>query len=209
MLAASGKTVYVCCILIPFPMKANLLSLLGLALLLVQCHKSDPDPAPTPTDPVATLPLETQTGAGTFGCLVNAKPFKGTYATSARGDWQATTRLAISSSMNLGGQSTAQQISLNILLGGSLQNAQTFTLISAATPFPTFTPGTNQAIAGVASTNSNLCYYSGNNIKTGQVTLTKFDGVARIASGRFAFTLYEPGGCDTLKVTNGRFDVKF
>jgi len=39
--------------------------------------------------------------------------------------------------------------------------------------------------------------------------LVKFDGAARIAAGRFAFTLYEPGGCDTLRVTNGRFDVKF
>ena len=40
-------------------------------------------------------------------------------------------------------------------------------------------------------------------------TPDEFDPVARIASGRFAFKLYEPGGCDTLRVTNGRFDVKF
>ncbi|GAB3674341.1 hypothetical protein GCM10027594_35420 [Hymenobacter agri] len=39
--------------------------------------------------------------------------------------------------------------------------------------------------------------------------LIKFDPVARFAAGRFAFVLYEPGGCDTLRVSNGRFDVKF
>jgi len=53
------------------------------------------------------------------------------------------------------------------------------------------------------------CVYEGNFIKTGKVELIKFDGAGRIAAGRFAFTLYEPGGCDTLRVTNGRFDVKF
>lgn len=60
-----------------------------------------------------------------------------------------------------------------------------------------------------ATTANYICVYQGNYIKNGQVELVKFDGVARIASGRFAFTLYEPGGCDTLRVTNGRFDVKF
>jgi hypothetical protein len=60
-----------------------------------------------------------------------------------------------------------------------------------------------------ATANAKGCYYSGNFIKTGQVTLVRFDSFARVASGRFAFTLYEPGGCDTLRVTNGRFDVKF
>jgi hypothetical protein len=191
-------------------MKANLLPLLALALLLAQCKKREPDPTPPiPTDPVAALPAETQTGAGTFGCLVNGKPFKGPFSTSARGDWQSATRLAIGSSTRLSGEPTAQQITLNIILNGNLQNGQLFTLISAASPFPIFTPGNNQAIGNAASTNSSLCYYSGDNLKTGKVELVKFDGPNRIASGRFAFTLYEPGGCDTLKVTNGRFDVKF
>lgn len=51
-------------------------------------------------------------------------------------------------------------------------------------------------------------FYSGNYIKSGQVELVKSDGMSRIAAGRFPYTLYEPGGCDTLRVTNGRFDVK-
>jgi hypothetical protein len=187
-------------------MKATLLPL--LALLLTQCHKKDPDPTP-PSDPVAALPAETQTGAGTFGCLVNGKAYTAPYATSARGDWQSTTRLAISSNTYFNGQLANQEVTVVMSLSGILQDIQTFSFISAASPFPIFTPGSNQAIGTAASTNSNLCYYSGDYIKTGQVTLTKFDGVARIASGRFAFTLYEPGGCDTLKVTNGRFDVKF
>lgn len=191
-------------------MKANLLPLLALALLLAQCKKREPDPTPpTPTDPVAALPAETQTGAGTFGCLVNGKPFKGPFSTSARGDWQSATRLATGSNTNLNGQATAQEITLNLILNGNLQSAQNFTLISAAMPYPFFTPGINQFTVRATSTNNSFCYYSGDYVKTGKVELVKFDGPNRIASGRFAFTLYEPGGCDTLKVTNGRFDVKF
>jgi hypothetical protein len=188
-------------------MKANLLPLLALALLLAQCKKRDPAPAPTPADPLAALPAETQTGAGTFGCLVNGKPFKGPFSTSARGDWQSASRLIIGSDTNLDGLRTNAGITMHIIMEGRLQNNQTFTLIPSIKPHTIFSPSRNEFTADADGDIS--CYYSGNYIKTGQVTLTKFDGPARIAAGRFAFTLYEPGGCDTLKVTNGRFDVKF
>jgi hypothetical protein len=51
-------------------MKSHLLAL-PLALLLVQCHKNSPNPA----KPEDQLPAATQTGAGTFGCLVNGQPW--------------------------------------------------------------------------------------------------------------------------------------
>jgi hypothetical protein len=187
-------------------MKANLLLLISLALVLVQCKKREPAPPPTPTDPLASLPAETQTGAGTFGCLINGKVFKAPYATSARADWQTLTRLGVSSSLTENGISTTDATSILLALNGSLANNQSFLLISSALPYPIFTAGVNQFWAASAG---RICQYEGGYIKTGKVELVKFDGVARIASGRFAFTLYEPGGGDTLKVTNGRFDVKF
>jgi len=189
-------------------MKANLLPLLALALLLAQCKKREPDPAPpTPADPLAALPAETQTGAGTFGCLVNGKPFKGPFSTSARGDWQSGSRFIVSSNVYLNGQRTAAGITIHTIMEGLLQNGQIFTLIPSIKPHTIFSPSRNEFTADADGDVS--CYYSGNYIKTGKVELVKFDGSNRIASGRFAFTLYEPGGCDTLKVTNGRFDVKF
>ena len=109
--------------------------------------------------------------------------------------------------MRLNGDPVAQALSITSALNGQLQSVQAFSIVSSATPFPIFTPGVNQFITTV--TGYTPCYYSGNNIKAGQVTLVKFDPVARIAAGRFAFVLYEPGGCDTLRVSNGRFDVKF
>jgi hypothetical protein len=51
-------------------MKTPLLAL-PLVLLLIQCHKDSPNPA----KPEDQLPAATQTGANTFGCLVNGQPY--------------------------------------------------------------------------------------------------------------------------------------
>ena len=54
-------------------------------LTLTQCSKckrDDPQPQP-PKDPLSLLPPETQTGTGTFACLVNGKAFIALYTTSA------------------------------------------------------------------------------------------------------------------------------
>lgn len=185
------------------------LPLYAALLLLTQCSKckqADPVPDP-PKDPLSLLPPETQTGAGTFGCLINGKAYVAPFATSARGDWQSPTKLGVSGTIYENGDSKKDQSSVSMGLNGQLLDKQTFALVSRATPFPIFTPGINQFLAG--ATVEFRCDYSGNYVKTGQVELVKFDGYLRIASGRFAFTLYEPGGCDTLHVTNGRFDVKF
>lgn len=171
-----------------------------------KCKQADPTPDP-PKDPLSLLPPETQSGKGTFGCLVNGKAYTAPFSTSARGDWQSPAKLGVSGTIYENGNSKKDQSSVSMALNGQLLNKQTFALISRATPFPIFTPGVNQFLAG--TTVDLRCDYSGDYVKTGQVELVKFDGVARIASGRFAFTLYEPGGCDTLRVTNGRFDVKF
>jgi hypothetical protein len=183
-------------------MRINLLALSLLGLILAQCKKRESDPVAP--NPLTLLPPETQTGAGTFGCLVNGKAYTAPYATSARGDWMSTTRLGISSSVT---ESDATKgISVLLALNGKLDTNQQFTIISSASPYPLFTPGLNQFWAASAG---GTCTYDGSYIKKGTVELVKFDGVARIASGRFSFTIYESGGCDTLKVTNGRFDVKF
>jgi hypothetical protein len=188
-------------------MKANLLPLLALALLLAQCKKTPDTTPPIPTDPLAALPAETQTGAGTFGCLVNSKPYATVSSIKCRGDWQGIKTIFISAGANANAQYSGEPFSASMLLNGvaALQNNQQFDLVTFSQPI---NQAYNQFAANAVASNRS-CVYQGNYIKTGQVTLTKFDGPNRIASGRFAFTLYEPGGCDTLKVTNGRFDVKF
>ena len=109
--------------------------------------------------------------------------------------------------MRLNGQGAAQALTITAAMNGLLQSNQAFSLISRDTPFPIFTPGVNQFITEVGDLSG--CFYSRNFANTGRIELVTFDGVRRIAAGRFAFTLSDPGCGDTLRVTNGRFDVRF
>ena len=176
-------------------------------LLLTQCSKcklDNPTPLP-PKDPLSVLPAETQTGAGTLGCLVNGNAYATVSSVKCRGDWQGVRALFISGGANAGAVFGKEKFSVGLLLTGELRSGQLFDLVRFKQPVSS---SLNQFVADAVA-GSKPCVYEGNYIKTGKVELLKFDGVARIASGRFAFTLYEPGGCDTLRVTQGRFDVKF
>ena len=52
------------------------------------------------------------------------------------------------------------------------------------------------------------CTYYTDKTHPGTVEITRLDPVARIVSGRFAFTLETPG-CGKVTVTDGRFDFRF
>ena len=53
------------------------------------------------------------------------------------------------------------------------------------------------------------CHFEGfgKNYCRGTLTITRLDLQAGIISGTFAFTLYKPG-CDSVRVTQGRFDKR-
>jgi hypothetical protein len=55
------------------------------------------------------------------------------------------------------------------------------------------------------------CYWNSQNSATkygrGTLTITRLDLKAGIISGTFDFTLYRPG-CDSIRVTAGRFDKR-
>ena len=181
---------------------------LYLALLSLthcsKCKRDNPAPQP-PKDPLSVLPPETQMGASTFGCLVNGDAYATISPVKCRGDWQGARALFISGGANAGAVYGKELVTIGLLLNGSLQGGQSFDLVPFKQPL---SPSLNQFAANAVA-GGKPCVYEGNYIKMGKVELLKFDGVARIAAGRFAFTIYEPGGCDTLRVTNGRFDVKF
>jgi len=173
--------------------------------LLTHCrHRKRDDPQPEPPKaPLSLLPPETQTGAGTFGCLVNGQAYLTRTSIKCSGNLQGFNVLYVSADCSADGTFSGEVFSTGLLLAGILENGQSFPLVEFNKPVDMTR---NQF---VADANRTQCGYRGNFIKTGRVELVKFDGVRRIAAGRFAFTLYEPGGCDTLRVTNGRFDVKF
>lgn len=157
---------------------------------------------------LAKLPPATQTGQNTFGCLVNGKAwvaqnkdcfpycdpsFKMYYDDAHAGN------LLIIGILQHSKQSINQRIGIGID-STNLKNKFDFSL--------------KPNNMGFYFMNSNLTgdYYwinsmDANTLASGSVVLTKYDLQAGIISGTFEFSLYKPG-CDTIKVTNGRFDKK-
>jgi len=166
-------------------------------LLLTQCgQRKSRDPQPE-----AQLPAATQTGANTFGCLVNGEPWtpKGSNGTSnfsvvvnpsyAEG-WLSVVAYRYGTTAD-----DKQTIGIN---SDSLGSIGTYTLR---------TGGKHRA--GIIDRKKGCEYFSmdsGTYCK-GSFTLTRVDLAAGVISGTFAFTLHKPG-CDSIRVTNGRFDKR-
>lgn len=133
-----------------------------------------------------TLPLETQTGARTFGCFVDGKLY-----------------------VPKGGSSPGRHaISTNIqfdILNLKTDNGSDGINIS--------TSGLNgTGDYSIASNNGFANYIIGSNnyeSTVGTLTITKYDKISRIISGRFFFSAKDPKTGKTVNVTEGRFDVTF
>ena len=164
---------------------------------LLSCKKQ-------PVDQLSLLPPATQTGANTFGCLVNGKAFLPRSGSSliVRKNFACTYSYTengyvfnVGASRDLGGGSSDDVgIATDSLKIGE---GETLSLTKY------FTPG--QAFGAY---DLNLSSYTTNANTTGQLTITHLDTVKHIVSGIFQFKAVSKGG-DTVKVTNGRFDVHY
>jgi hypothetical protein len=168
------------------------LFLLATLLGLSQCKKKAPDP-------LSQLPSATQTGANTFGCLVNGQVwtplgFNGTsnYSVSydptyRKGTLSIGTYRYLDTSTN-----TREDIKI---YSDSMQTIGKYTLTLPNHQEALFYDRTGQ------------CKYvqNGPHYRKGTLTITRLDLKAGIISGTFSFTLYK-SGCDSIRVTQGRFD---
>ena len=187
-------------------MRTNLPLYLAL-LLLTQCSKckNDPEPA-TPADP---LPPATQTGANTFGCLLNGQPF-------TPSGFDGTPNFLVLYDPGFQGGNLDVRVYRNtdkaankqaIIFGGDqISKAGTYVI---KTPIDLSKPGPYTASFSDFRNSSPCNIYSFNPGTTteGQFTITRLDLRAGIVSGTFEFTLAQPG-CQTIVVTQGRFDKK-
>ena len=168
--------------------------LLAALLGLSQCKKNDPDP-------VDQLPPATQTGANTFGCLVNGQAW-----TPRGNDGFSNYSVSYDPTFRQGALSVAAY-----RLSGSGIDQQTVGFSSdsvRSTGVYTLKKGGKHQ-AGVVDRTTKCQYYSldKDTYGRGSFTITRLDLQVGIISGTFAFTLYKPG-CDSIRVTNGRFDRK-
>jgi hypothetical protein len=179
-------------------MKKLLLPLLALALL-TQCRKSNPDPA----KPEDQLPAATQTGANTFGCLVNGQA----YLPAGRVGLGSNYSVSYDPTFNSGSLAVrtyniANQKSKYLVLGGAGINKIGTYLFGSAQDIGAFFTDDNRSIPCDEYRSMDL-----NTFSKGTLTITRLDRQAGIIAGTFSFLLAKPG-CDTLRITQGRFDYK-
>lgn len=169
------------------------LCLLGLLLCLAQCRTKDPAPQ---------LPPETTTGAMTFGCKIDGRVFvprnyytrtglyvQYVYLGPGKGggyflnipavDWAADPIEGVS-------------ITTDSLL---VQEGQTYSFKNAK--------------GSVKAFYSSDVEYHKLDPDDGQLTITRFDAQQGIVSGRFNFVGTNKSTGRQVRVTDGRFDVRF
>ncbi len=178
--------------------------LLFISLTASKCKKDK-----TPINAVDQLPPETQTGANTFGCLVDGKVFlpKGIglnprltcyyqyiYYPSPSGFV-----FQVSASDN---SKPSSPINVNIGIDSiSIENGKIYQLQT-------------QGIKGIGRgnfrkfTNNSLDDFYTYSPTSGELLIKKFDEINQIASGTFWFNAVNVNG-DTVHVTDGRFDMQF
>jgi hypothetical protein len=174
-------------------MKQTLLPILALALL-TQCKKNDPDPA-------SQLPPATQTGANQVGCLLNGQPWVPVGGGTSKNffiDYDPTLGngvFSLNATRYLANSPSDESLTI---FANPFKNAGTYNL------------GNPTVTAISFDSPRTVCYYNSRDAGTyckGTLTVTRLDAQAGIISGTFEFTLAK-AGCDTLKVTQGRFDKK-
>jgi hypothetical protein len=191
-------------------MKSLQKPILVLVVVICFCFANCTKHNSTPTNPINQLPPATQTGANTFGCLVNGQAF-------------------LPSGSLVGGPPLfcTYEYLYNIYdtgyfldLSATMEVTPTYVVgISIGTDSLTVSAGNHYVlqqniVRGNASAHYSISspsyspYYTTTNQVVGDLYLSRFDLAYQIASGTFWFNAIDSNG-DTVKVTDGRFDMQF
>lgn len=163
------------------------LFLLLLTTFTLSCCNDDDNPQ----NPLDQLPPATQTGANTFGCLINGEPFVVSNTSNQTAIYQGGV-------LQIGGgidnSIMDKHISINISAPINLNTPYDLTLLP-----------NNLAIF---VNNGEGCYYDYDHTTSGTLTITKFDQTNFIISGTFNFST-QTNECENINITNGRFDLQY
>ena len=168
-------------------------ALAGLLFLTMACSKQAAEP---------DLPLPSQSGLNTFGCRINGKNWvPGAAKPADRGgelvpvyDYQS----GFGGVLEIRAKNTKTNNFSIYLFSNRVDDEGVY-------PFQRADLQTTQLIV----TYKECRYYSQDSTayRTGNLTLTRLDLKTGIIAGTFAFTIAQTG-CDTLRVTDGRFDLR-
>ena len=168
--------------------------LLAALLGLSQCKKNNPDPA-------SQLPPATQTGANTLGCLVNGQPW------TQQGN-NGASNYSISYDQNPYG---VLDLTTYRYQQKPMDNYQHLILFARELQAPRSYDLGNILLTRVSwhdrLTHCDQSSRDKDTFHKGTLTITKLDLQAGIIAGTFDFVLAKPG-CDTVRITQGRFDKR-
>jgi len=182
-------------------MKKQLLIFL-LPCILLMAAKCKKDPA----NPIDQLPPETQTGANTFGCLVDGKVFlpKGN---PLAGPVKTAQYQLVNGRQGFGVSGSYSNGNVSKLVG----------IIGDSVKVTTGTFGLTSLSAGkfrggysyMDLTIIRPIQYETNEINKGEVTITKFDTINQIVSGTFWFDAIDSTTGKIVQIREGRFDLPY
>lgn len=143
------------------------------------------------------LPEATQTGADTFGCLVNGEPF-----VDNSGDFNCFYQL-VDGEYYFGIQSEREVLDLVLIgIGSNRSEIIKDTTIHLNDDVP------NNFYAGLNIKNLGGTLLTSNS-NDGQIIFTNFSINPNIVSAEFEFTVTDPNTGKVYEITEGRFDAQF
>lgn len=184
----------------PLVLLTTLLALAG------GCKKDDPEP-------ISTLPPATQTGANTFGCLLNGEAWlPGGYRNMGGQERKFTVyypnKGQFKGEFTLTGRRVGTGYNEEIQLAlNAVDHAGTYLINVEAVPYPSALPWLDQGVYRTYKPTTRE--YITSSKRTGSLTITRLDTVAHVIAGTFSFTAEELGGTSTVNVTDGRFDINY
>lgn len=175
-----------------------LLLFISSSFFFAGCRKNKPA--------IDQLPPATQTGARTFGCLVDGKVFK------PKGDLFSGPRLSCAYQYNNGGYSfqlkAKQDIGNGLLSIGIFTDSLPISQGVIIKLYEPFVKGKSFGLHGKYITGSSGSLYYSQPSGTGELHITKFDERNQIVSGTFWFDGVNDNG-EKVLVREGRFDMPY
>jgi hypothetical protein len=149
-------------------------------------------PKTEPKTELEKLPPITQEGKNTFGCLVNGKAFVVTNSYNQVAIYEIG-MLQFGASIDDGDLDE----SIYMVVGDPLVENEVYSFIDAR----------HNAEYQYRNTD-NICIYEFENTYNGKLSFSKIDRNNYIISGTFEFSTVIRG-CDTIRITEGRFDMQY
>jgi hypothetical protein len=181
-------------------MKTYLIFLALILLSLTACKKDKHiNGTGTPPPQQQQLPPITTEGKNTFGCLVNGNVWLP----------EVTPYQMFLYPLTSSYQNEIFTVSAKKVINQTVNQAISFQVLDLnQTGLYYLNSDHPLGAVGVYADIIEDCYFATDTLKIGKVEILKLDVSNKIISGTFEMKLWK-NGCDTVNITDGRFDVKF